>query len=482
MRVSVVIPARDEEAAIGRVIDELPRELVSEVIVVDGGSTDRTREVAAARGARVILDPRRGYGRACLTGLEQIDAAADVVVFLDADYSDRPAELPRLLAPITEGRADLVLGSRLAGVRARGALPWHSVVGNRVAAALLGLVSDIRLTDLGPFRAARPAMLRALSLQEHTYGWPVEMLVKGSARGYRIVEVPVSYHPRIGTSKITGTVRGSMGAAWCIFSGIIKYRLQERARARRHVVEGTSADVAHRVLVVMAKAPRPGRVKTRLSGEYPVGAIVELYRCLLDDTLALGLSLQDTQVAVMAPPEDRDELAALLPAGVRCVAQQGIGLAAALTSVFAVFTLEQSRTPERSRRVIAFNSDSPHLPRRALDEAFAALLTHDLVVGPTGDGGYYLVGATAPHAGLFHPAPMGTGSALESLLANARASGLTYRLTQEWFDVDVAGDLTRLAEALRRDPSASPRTAALLRSWSDRPGTDVARGSGRAER
>ncbi len=227
MRVSVVIPAWNEEAAIGRVIADIPRELVTEVIVVDGGSTDRTRETAADHGARVIREPRRGYGRACLTGLEHVDTAADVVVFLDGDYSDRPEELPQLLAPIEAGRADLVLGSRLAGTRMRGALPWHSILGNRVAAGLIRLVSGLRLTDLGPFRAARPAMLRALTLQEQTYGWPVEMLIKGAARGYRIVEVPVSYHPRIGTSKITGTVRGSMGAAWCIFSGIIKYRLKE---------------------------------------------------------------------------------------------------------------------------------------------------------------------------------------------------------------------------------------------------------------
>lgn len=222
----------------------------------------------------------------------------------------------------------------------------------------------------------------------------------------------------------------------------------------------------------MAKAPRPGRAKTRLSGELPAGAIVELYRRLLEDTLALCLSIPDAQVAVMAPPDDLHDLAALLPAGVTGVAQQGSGLAAALTSVFTTFAAQEPR------RVIAFNSDSPHLPPRVLDEAFTALLTHDLVAGPTDDGGYYLVGATAPHAELFDPVPLGTKSALESLLANARAKGLTFCLTEEWFDVDVAGDLTRLAAALRRDPAASPRTAALLRLWSDQAESATTGGAG----
>lgn len=228
MHVSVVIPARNEEAAIGKVLADLPAALVREVIVVDGDSTDRTREIAAAHGARVIRESRRGYGRACLTGFEHADPAAEIVVFLDGDYSDRPAELPRLIAPILDGRADMVIGSRLAGLQTRGALPWHSVLGNRVGAVLVRWACGVRLSDLGPFRAVRPALLHSLTLREHTYGWPVEMLIKAAMRGHRVVEVPMSYHPRIGTSKITGTVRGSLGAAWCIYSGILKYWWKER--------------------------------------------------------------------------------------------------------------------------------------------------------------------------------------------------------------------------------------------------------------
>jgi len=225
LRISVVIPTYNEAQSIGRVLDDIPWSLVTEVLVVDSDSSDGTRDIAERRGARVVLEPQRGYGRACLAGLAQA-ASPDVVVFLDGDYSDRPTELPRLLEPLSDGRADIVIGSRLAGDRADGALPSHSVLGNRLAAGLIRLLCGLPLTDLGPFRAARYDVLRSLELRELTYGWPVEMIVKGALRGVRIVEIPVSYHPRIGRSKITGTVRGTIGAGWCILSGIVKYRLR----------------------------------------------------------------------------------------------------------------------------------------------------------------------------------------------------------------------------------------------------------------
>jgi glycosyltransferase involved in cell wall biosynthesis len=227
MRVSVVIPTHNEAQSIGLVLADLPVELVTEVLVVDSNSTDGTAEIAAKMGARVLREPRRGYGRACLTGLANTQNP-DVVVFLDGDYSDRPAELPMILAPIIEGRADITLGSRLGGKSNPGALPWHQAFGNRLAAGLIRLLYGVKISDLGPFRAGRAEVLRALALEETTYGWAVEMIVKGAIAGFRIVEVPVSYHPRIGTSKISGTVKGTIGAGWFILSRIVGYSFRRR--------------------------------------------------------------------------------------------------------------------------------------------------------------------------------------------------------------------------------------------------------------
>jgi glycosyltransferase involved in cell wall biosynthesis len=227
MRVSVIIPTRNEAQSIGRVLADLPAGIVTEVLVVDSNSTDGTPEIASKMGARVLHEPRRGYGRACLTGLAGA-TNPDIVVFLDGDYSDRPAELPLLLAPIIEGRADIAIGSRLAGPRTPGALPWHALFGNWLAASLITNLYGLKISDLGPFRAARADALRAVELKETTYGWAVELILKGATQGFRIVEVPVSYHPRIGKSKISGTFRGTVGATWFILSGIARYYFRRR--------------------------------------------------------------------------------------------------------------------------------------------------------------------------------------------------------------------------------------------------------------
>src|SRR5260221_3572539 len=227
MRVSVIIPTHNEAQAIGRVLADLASDLVTEVIVVDSNSNDGTPEIAARMGARVIQEPRRGYGRACLTGLPTANSP-DIVVFLDGDYSDRPSELPILLGPIIQVRADITLGARLGEHRIPSALPWHQAFGNRLAAGLIRLLYGLKITDLGPFRAGRADVLRALALEETTYGWAVEMILKVALAGFRVVEVPVTYYPRIGKSKIGGTLKGTVRAAWVIFSLIMRYYFRRR--------------------------------------------------------------------------------------------------------------------------------------------------------------------------------------------------------------------------------------------------------------
>ena len=215
----------------------------------------------------------------------------------------------------------------------------------------------------------------------------------------------------------------------------------------------------NRTLVIMAKAPRPGAVKTRLAQSLFVEAVTELYRCLLDDTLALAHSLGGVKVAIMCPASDVEEMKELAGGDTIVVAQDGAGLAAALTSVFAQFAAPGEN------RVIAFNSDSPHLPASVLTGAFEMLIARDLVVGPTHDGGYYLVGAKAAHAGLFAGDEMGTDSAFDALLARARRLRLAVSFTERFYDIDVSGDLTQLAAELRVTPARAPRTAAWLKEW-----------------
>jgi rSAM/selenodomain-associated transferase 1 len=212
----------------------------------------------------------------------------------------------------------------------------------------------------------------------------------------------------------------------------------------------------NRTLVIMAKAPRPGSVKTRLTENLPLEAVTELYRCLLNDTIALAQTLNHVEIAIMCPESDVEDLSRALAKTVPIVAQAGQGLAAGLASVFKYFA-----TPSR-QKVIAFNSDSPHLPASVLQSAFDLLEICDLVVGPTHDGGYYLVGARASHPGLFSKTGMGTATALEALSTRARELGLSVQLTDPFYDIDVATDLSQLADELQRAPARAPRTAKWL--------------------
>jgi len=220
-RVVVVIPAVDEEQAIGRVLAEIPR-VVSQVIVVDNGSRDRTAEVAAAGGATVVREPRRGYGQACLAGIAAAEGA-DIFAFLDGDYSDHPEQLADVLGPIVRGEADLVIGSRTLGRSAPGAHPWHAVLGTRVCVSLMNRLIGTAATDLGPFRAITASALRRLAMRDRDFGWTVEMQVKARRHRLRVSEVPVDYRPRIGRSKVSGTLGGSVRAGAKILGTIARH-------------------------------------------------------------------------------------------------------------------------------------------------------------------------------------------------------------------------------------------------------------------
>ncbi|MCW8133966.1 MAG: glycosyltransferase family 2 protein [Planctomycetota bacterium] len=222
--VAVILPAFNEEAALGEVLREIPRGLARWVIVADNGSSDRTPEVARAHGARVVFEPVRGYGAACWRGLEALPKDARVVVFLDADHSDYPEDLRELVRPILDGEADLAIGSRTLGRAERGALLPHQRFGNALATTLIRWKTGVRYTDLGPFRAVTREALERIAMQDRGFGWTVEMQLKAARLGLRVREVPVRYRKRIGVSKISGTLSGSLRAGWVILRTIWRSR------------------------------------------------------------------------------------------------------------------------------------------------------------------------------------------------------------------------------------------------------------------
>ena len=224
--VSVIIPALNEQNAVGYVLDEIPMNVVSEVIVVDNGSVDNTSEVAKKKGATVLLEARKGYGSACLKALaylEDSQTRPDIVVFLDADHSDYPEELPKLIQPIIDDKADLVIGSRALGQKESGSMTIPQVFGNWLATHLIKLFYGVAFTDLGPFRAVRYSSLLDIRMADKNYGWTVEMQLKSAKLKLRNTEVPVNYRKRIGVSKVSGTIKGTIMAGYKILYTIFRY-------------------------------------------------------------------------------------------------------------------------------------------------------------------------------------------------------------------------------------------------------------------
>jgi len=224
--INVIIPAFNEENGVGQVIQEIPMNLVSEIIVVNNASTDDTARVAKQAGATVLREPTPGYGRACLAGIDYLKTkhpSPDIVVFLDADHSDFPEEIRQLIEPILLDNVDLVIGSRALGHKEKGSMTPQQVFGNWLATRLLKLFYGVKFTDLGPFRAIKYDSLLSLDMQDRTYGWTVEMQVKAAKQKMKCVEIPVGYRKRIGFSKISGTLKGTLMAGYKIITTILKY-------------------------------------------------------------------------------------------------------------------------------------------------------------------------------------------------------------------------------------------------------------------
>jgi glycosyltransferase involved in cell wall biosynthesis len=224
--VKVIIPAFNEENGVGEVIREIPKDLVSEIVVVNNASTDNTERIAHEAGATVLRESTPGYGRACLKGIDYLknsNSPPQIVVFLDADHSDYPEEMRQLVKPLMEGKADLVIGSRALGRKEAGSMTPQQIFGNWLAVRLLKLFYNVTFTDLGPFRAITFAKLLELDMQDTTYGWTVEMQVKAAKKKFRCAEVPVRYRKRIGFSKISGTVKGTILAGYKIITTLFKY-------------------------------------------------------------------------------------------------------------------------------------------------------------------------------------------------------------------------------------------------------------------
>ncbi len=425
----LVIPALDEAATIGDVVAAVDRTLVDWVIVADNGSRDETAARAAAAGARVVCEPRRGYGRACRRALAEAPPW-DIVVFLDGDGSDDPREIPRLLQALHEQDADLVIGSRVLGRAEPGALTLVQRLGNALTCSLVRLLWGARYTDLGPFRAVRRTAYERLAMSEPAYAWTIEMQVKAARLRLRVAEVPVSCRVRQGgRSKVSGTLLGSVRAGRRILAYVLAARLHE-LRGRR------TAPGDH--LLVFTRYPEPGRSMSRLIPALGPDGAAALQRRLGRHALSRARSFAARRPVVLEIHHaggDRRDMGAWLGDDL-VFRRQGDGdlgarMAAAFARAFAA----------GARAVVIVGTDCPQLDADRLAEAFAALAESELVLGPALDGGYYLIGLSRPAPELFRKVPWGTAEVCARTLDRASPLGLKIAMLGPLADVDRPEDL-----------------------------------------
>lgn len=463
---AAVIPVIDEAASIGPVVGGLRTAGACCVVVVDGGSRDRTREIAGAAGAIVVDEPRRGYGRACLTGGEiagsDVPHPHEVVAFLDGDGSCTGDDVRRLVDALAD--ADVALGCRPAASIEPGAMPWHARLGNALVAAVVSVRSGRRVRDLPPAKAIRAGALASLRLDEAGFGWTVQFVARALADPpLRVAELPVAFRCRQGgRSKVSGSPRASIAA------GLAMIRVAIQATRPRPL------------LMLMAKAPGAGHAKTRLASDLGTAATDSLWEAVLADTAAHVLEAADaSRVGVLAIVPRHADVAPVLGIvgrGWTSRVQQGDGLTAALTEAFlAAFD-------RGADRAMAIAGDVPSLPASYLVDALERLADDAAVLGPSADGGYHVVGLRWPGTPRWWPrplrrrrraalarrlaaafaVPMGGTSALDAVRASLARASWTGILLPAWSDLDTVEDLRVLADELDGAAGAAPRTAAWL--------------------
>ncbi len=463
---AAVVPVIDEAESIGSVVEDLRSAGTCCVLVVDGGSRDGTRDVAAAAGAIVVDEPRRGYGRACLTGgamaISGDPHPHDAVAFIDGDGSCTGADVRRLVEALAA--ADVSLGRRPGDRIQRGAMPWHARLGNLLVAWMVSLRSGRRVRDLPPAKAIRSGTLASLRLDEAGFGWTVQFVARALADpSIRIAERPVSFLVRRGgTSKVSGSARASVSA------GLSMTRVAIQATQPRPLI------------ALMAKAPGPGLAKTRLASDLGPKATGELWSAMLADTgahLLEAAARARASVLVVVPREaDVSPVLDIVGGAWTPHIQQDPGLAAALTGAFlAAFD-------RGADRAIAVAGDVPSLPVDYLVDALARLAGDVAVLGPSADGGYHVVGLRWHGAARWLPRPlrhrrrarlaerlrmgfdvsMGGPSALDATRASLARAGWTIVLLPSWADLDTVADLRSLSKELDGDGVVAPRTAAWL--------------------
>ena len=441
IRIMAIIPALNEQSAIGRVLQRLPEWI--EPIVVDNGSTDRTAEIARSCGAKVIHEPDRGYGAACLAGIKAA-SSADILVFIDADDADDPADIPALVAPIVFRQADMVIGSRLLGGAQPGSLTLPQHFGNRLACFLMRLFWGARFSDLGPLRAIAADKLALLNMSDRRFGWTVQMQIRALRRGLRCGEISVAYHRRVGVSKISGTLRGVLGAG----AGILTMVAREALRPDKPLRTTER-------LIIFARLPVPGFTKTRLIPAIGAEAAAKLQTQMTHHILDVARKFTaDTgaEVEVRFTGGEAHEMSAVFGRDFTLISQGDGDLGHRMRQA------AKDAFDQGIKRVVIIGTDCPQLTPALLQQGIQILKSHDAVIGPAFDGGYYLIGMSLFSPTLFQGISWGTENVLRQTLLNANAAALRVGLLKPLSDVDHPEDIA-VWHSLRTAPTNNNKPA-----------------------